>query len=133
MLDKRLETARIVIAVIGLLISIYLATYSSLNIPLYCSNSGVVNCERVLTSIYSTTFGIPNSYWGIAFFVAVIVLIYLKKPILLFLLSGVGVGFVVYFIYLEYTIGSICIYCTGVHIITAALFLISLVEMRDVH
>jgi uncharacterized membrane protein len=37
----------------------------------------------------------------------------------------VGMGFVVYLIYAELTIGSICEYCTGVHIVTFLLFCIT--------
>ena len=38
----------------------------------------------------------------------------------------VGMGFVMYLIYAElYQIGSICEYCTGVHIVTFLLFCIT--------
>jgi uncharacterized membrane protein len=35
----------------------------------------------------------------------------------------VGIGFVLYLVYAElFTIGSICLYCTSVHVITFLLF-----------
>jgi uncharacterized membrane protein len=37
----------------------------------------------------------------------------------------VGMGFVMYLIYAELQIGSICEYCTGVHIVTFLLFCIT--------
>ena len=37
----------------------------------------------------------------------------------------VGMGFVMYLIYAELQIGSICEYCTGVHVVTFLLFCIT--------
>ncbi len=37
-------------------------------------------------------------------------------------------GFVMYLIYAEFQIGSICEYCTGVHIVTFLLFCITVVS-----
>ena len=38
----------------------------------------------------------------------------------------VGIGFVLYLVYAElFTIGSICLYCTSVHVITFLLFVLT--------
>lgn len=128
---KRLQNARLIFAVAGLLISLYLAASALFNVPVSCPNSQLINCERLLTSVYSKTFGISNTYLGVAYFVAVLVLSFAKKPILLALLTTAGMGFVAYFVYLEYQIGSICIWCTGVHVCALALFLISIYEIGE--
>lgn len=132
LLSKRLENARIILAVIGLIISVYLATYSSLNLPLSCPQGTIINCDKVLASLYATTFGVPNPIFGILFFTSVLASAKMRKALILLLINSVGIGFVIYYIYSEYQIGSICLYCTGVHIVTILLFLISLVEMQGV-
>jgi uncharacterized membrane protein len=128
-LGKRLQNARMLLAALGLLISIYLAVSSSLNIQVACPSTQLINCSRVLSSLYSTTFGVPNTYYGILFFVLVLVFSYIKQPELLALLNAGGLGFMLYFLYSEYRLGSICLYCTAVHVITFALFLISVYEI----
>ena len=40
----------------------------------------------------------------------------------------VGMGFVMYLIYAEFQIGSICEYCSGVHLVTFLLFCITVVS-----
>jgi len=40
----------------------------------------------------------------------------------------VGMGFVMYLIYAEFQIGSVCEYCSGVHLVTFLLFCITLVS-----
>ena len=39
----------------------------------------------------------------------------------------VGMGFVMYLIYAEFQIGSVCEYCSGVHIVTFLLFCLTVV------
>ncbi len=129
MISKRLDTARIILAVMGLIISIYLAASADLNLPVTCPNGQVINCGKVLNSLYAQSFGIPNTYYGILFFLLVLALAYIKKQELLALLSAIGMGFVFYFLYAEYQLGAICIYCTGVHIVTLAIFAISVFEI----
>ena len=40
----------------------------------------------------------------------------------------VGMGFVMYLIYAEFQIGSVCEYCSGVHVVTFLLFCITVVS-----
>ncbi len=118
----------LIIAIIGLLISIYLVIlrYTSI-LPLDCPDKGIINCSNVLNSKYSTILGVPNAVLGLVFFVAEIIAIekYFGKDEML-LLSSIGLVFVAYFILAEYMIGNICLFCTGVHACTLALFLISI-------
>jgi len=127
---KTLAYTRIVIAAIGLLTSAYLAIIATFNVPAACPNIGPISCETVLSSSYAKIFGAPNGYLGIAFFLIVLSLIYLNKPEYLALFNAVGIGFVIYFVYAEYRIGSICPYCTLVHACVLALLALSVYELR---
>jgi uncharacterized membrane protein len=128
-LGKRLWYARIALAIIGLLSSVYLSYSAAFDVQVACPTAGVINCGAVLNSVYAKTFGIPNGYLGVLFFAAVLALIYLKRAEPLAVLNAIGIGFVIYFVHAEYVLGSICVYCTIVHICTAALLAISLYEI----
>jgi uncharacterized membrane protein len=127
-----LQLATLVLALAGLGVSAYLTvahfTESTL---LGCSESGLVNCTKVTTSPQSYVFGIPVAVLGLAFYVAAVALMSpwawrsSRREVHLIRLASVvvGVGFVLYLIYAElFIIGSICLYCTSVHVITFVLF-----------
>ena len=127
-----LQLATFVLALAGLGVSTYLTvahfTESSL---LGCSESGLVNCTKVTTSPQSYVFGIPVAVLGLAFYVAAVALMSpwawrsSRREVHLIRLASVlvAVGFVIYLIYAElFIIGSICLYCTSVHVITFLLF-----------
>ena len=127
-----LQLTTFVLALAGLGVSTYLTvahfTESAL---LGCSESGVVNCTKVTTSPQSYVFGIPVAILGLAFYVAAVALMSpwawrsSRREVHLIRLASVmvGVGFVLYLIYAElFIIGSICLYCTSVHVITFLLF-----------
>jgi uncharacterized membrane protein len=100
---------------------------------LVCVNAGPISCEAVLTSAQSVVFGIPVPVFGIIFF---IVLGALCTPgawqssrarihQLRLLVVIVGMFTVLYLISTElFTIKKICLWCTGVHLVTFALFVI---------
>jgi uncharacterized membrane protein len=127
-----LQLTTFMLALAGLGVSTYLTvahfTESAL---LGCSESGVVNCTKVTTSPQSYVFGIPVAVLGLAFYVAAVALMSpwawrsSRREVHLIRLVSVmvGVGFVLYLIYAElFIIGSICLYCTSVHVITFLLF-----------
>jgi uncharacterized membrane protein len=118
----------------GLGVSIYLTiahfTESAL---IGCSESGLVNCTKVTTSPQSYVFGIPVAVLGLAFYVFAVAIMspwawrsrWRPREIALVRLASVvvGIGFVIYLIYAELlVIGSICLYCTSVHVLTFILF-----------
>ena len=119
------------IAAIGFIISVYLTIIRYTSVSVACPDVGVINCENVLTSQYSTIFGIPNSVLGVIFFAinAVVIWKYFGNDQMI-IFNGIGFAFVLYYMWSEYVIGSICIYCTGVHICTIALLLISIIYYR---
>lgn len=119
-----------IIGVLGLLVAIYLTLYHYAGIPLVCSEQGVINCNSVLNSSYAILFGVPIAVYGVIFFMVELAVIHLagKKKDWVVLYNTLGLGFVAYLLYAEYMLGEICIYCTAIHIITLALFILSFFE-----
>jgi uncharacterized membrane protein len=127
-----LPITSLTIAVLGLGASIYL-TYEHFtqNATFACQANSVVDCLAVTTSPQSKMFGIPVAVLGLVFYVGII-------PLLLpvawrvntrlmrngrIAAVGIGVLFVFYLVYVElFDVRKICEWCTGVHILTIALF-----------
>ena len=135
---RPLATGAISLAGIG--ISIYLLIVHYQPSALVCSTNGVVNCEKVLTSPQSVIFGIPVPIYGLAFFVAMTALSlpaawrsrspWLARARLAAVV--VGMGMVIYLISQEaLTLHAICLWCTSVHVLTFALFLIVITGWED--
>jgi uncharacterized membrane protein len=130
-----LQIATFVLALAGLGVSIYLTIAHFTESALAgCSESGLVNCTKVTTSPQSYVFGIPVAVLGLAFFVFAVVIMSpwawraSRREIHLARIASlvVGIGFVLYLVYAElFTIGSICLYCTSVHVITFLLFVLT--------
>jgi uncharacterized membrane protein len=131
-----LQVTSMVLAVIGLAISAY-ETYAHFNgnhLAGCPTGGGTFNCAAVITSSQSMVFGvIPVAILGLAFYVVAVPLFSpwgwrLERRAVhqLRLASAIaGMGFVMYLIYAELQIGSICEYCTGVHVVTFLLFCIT--------
>jgi uncharacterized membrane protein len=131
-----LRWATFVLALAGLGVSIYLtyAHYTESALAGCTETTGVVNCGKVTTSAQSVVFGIPVAVLGLAFYVFAVAIMspwawkarrrevgWLRLASLV-----VGIGFVLYLIYAElFDIGSICLYCTSVHVITFVLFVLT--------
>jgi uncharacterized membrane protein len=130
-----LQITTFLLALAGLGVSIYLTIAHFTESALAgCSESGLVNCTKVTTSAESYAVGIPVAVLGLAFFVfgAVIMSPWAwratRREIHLARIASlvVGIGFVLYLLYAElFTIGSICLYCTSVHVITFLLFVLT--------
>ena len=118
----------------GLGVSIYLTiAHFNTAVTLACPATSTVNCEKVTTSPQSYAFGIPVAVLGLAFYVFLAVANSpwawrVTWPPLRWARIGsivVGIVFVLYLIYTElFTIGAICLWCTSVHVITFALFVL---------
>ena len=130
-----LQITTLVLALAGLGVSIYLTIAHFTESALAgCSESGLVNCTKVTTSPESYVFGIPVAVLGLAFFVFGVAIMSpwawqaARREIHLARIASlvVAIGFVLYLIYAElFTIGSICLYCTSVHVITFVLFVLT--------
>jgi uncharacterized membrane protein len=128
-----MQLATFLLALAGLGVSIYLtiAHFTESTLAGCTETSGLVNCTKVTTSAESYVFGIPVAVLGLAFFVFAVAIMSpwawrsTRREVHLVRLASVvvGVGFVLYLLYAElFMIGSICLYCTSVHVITFALF-----------
>ena len=117
----------------GLAISLYLTVVHFQPEALACSGGGAVDCARVLTSGESYFLGIPVAILGLGQYAVMCVL---NSPWAWrrpqrwiaqarFALAFVGFGFILWLISAEaLIIHKICLWCTGVHLITLALLII---------
>ncbi len=118
----------------GLGVSIYLTiAHFNTTVTLACPATSTVNCEKVTTSPESYAFGIPVAVLGLAFylFLAVVNSPWVWRvtwPPLRWARIGslvAGIVFVLWLVYAElFKIGAICLWCTAVHVITFALFVL---------
>ncbi|MEP6650050.1 MAG: vitamin K epoxide reductase family protein [Lapillicoccus sp.] len=118
--------------VLGLAVSAYLTfEHYTGSTTLACPASGAVDCAKVTSSAWSSILGIPVAPLGLVFFVVMLVLC---RPSLLRRRStaldvarlgfcGVGLLMALYLLWAElFQIHAICLWCTGVHILTFLLF-----------
>lgn len=114
--------------VLGLAVSVYL-TYEHYtgSTTLACPATGAIDCARVTASAWSSILGIPVAPLGVVFFVVMLVLC--RPPLLrrddrrldLARLGFCGVGLLtaLYLLWAElFQVHAICLWCTGVHILT---------------
>ncbi len=119
------------VAGIGVAFYLTLAHFSA-GIQLGCPLSGgAINCEAVTRSAESYVFGIPVSLLGLIYFVVMtgfsLPVVWRSKVRVVaqarLALAIAGIGFVCYLVYSElFVIGKICLWCTGVHVLTLILF-----------
>lgn len=125
---KASEKAIVALSVIGLAVTAYLILYHYSAVQLYCPSDNVlVNCTKVLNSSYSVVVGVPLPILGFIFFALELAMFFgskAKEPLIL--LNAAGIATVLVLMYLEYVLGSICAWCTVVHALVVALFIISL-------
>ncbi len=100
---------------------------------LACSDTGIVNCFKVTTSAQSYFLHVPVAVLGLANFVIMVIL---NSPwvwkmrnywvqVARFALAIGAMIFVLWLVYAELIIiNNICLWCTGVHVVTFALFVV---------
>lgn len=131
-----LAPTTLVLSVLGLTDSAYL-TYEHFtgSTSLACSDSGAVDCTKVTTSEWSSIVGIPVALLGLLFFVAMTALclpaVWRRTTATLDNVrigaAGIGLLMVFYLLWAEFVkIHAICLWCTGVHVITFVLFFVLL-------
>jgi uncharacterized membrane protein len=125
--------ATLALSIVGLGIATYLTITHFDKVALVCSDNGTINCAKVTTSPQSEIVGIPVAMLGLFFFVPMIALclpvawrsadrrIHLAR----LALAVTGVGMIIYLIIAElFIIKAICLWCSGVHLVTFILFVI---------
>jgi uncharacterized membrane protein len=128
----------LVLCVLGLLDAAYLTfEHYTASSTLACSENGAINCLKVTTSTYSKVLGVPVALLGLLFFVAMTVLCLpqmwraAQPAIHRLRLAAVIIGMlsVLYLLWAElFKIDAICLFCTGVHVLTFALFALVVIE-----
>jgi len=130
-------------SLIGAGIAIYLTFEHYQLVPLACSNNGLVNCTRVLSSPYSVIPGtsLPITIPGLAWCVVMAALatagLYaglqsLWLRLAQFAWSLVGILTVLYLVYIEIVrLHTICAWCTALHVLILVIFLVTLVQLQS--
>jgi uncharacterized membrane protein len=128
------------IGLAGIGVSIYVTILHYAHIAPICSDSGAINCTRVLTSPQSVFLGIPVPLYGLAFFIGMFVLsipqLWWTKlwwiPWLRLVGSAVGILFALRLIYEElFVIRNLCLWCTGAHVLAFFMFIVIVTGWED--
>ncbi len=138
--DSRLRLTAIILSVLGMADSIYLAWIKLANATAACA--GIGDCESVNNSPYAEIAGIPISVLGAGAYLAMIVFLVMEPrgtfwkdnaPLAVFGMSLVGVLYSAYLTYVEVAIlHAICPYCVISAVLLVAILGISVVRLlRD--
>ena len=130
----RLTTFLVALAGLGVSTYLTIAHFTEATLAGCNETAGLVNCTKVTTSAQSYVFGIPVAVLGLAFYVFMVAIMSpwawraTRREVHLLRIASLiaGVGFVLYLLYAElFIIGSICLYCTSVHVLTFILFVLT--------
>ena len=136
-MDKKIWISSIVLAVIGLIDSIYLVWVKYTDQYALCGPIG--NCESVNTSQYSEIWGIPIALLGAGAYIVIIILLLLENrselmgeysPLIVFGISLIGVLYSIYLTYIEVAVlRAICPYCVISAVVLVLLLVLSTIRI----
>lgn len=134
-------TILFVLGIIGLITSGYL-TYLHFHEDeksgvCVIDQQGLSSCSIVNSSEFSKILGIPAGILGMAWFAIMLFLVWdvhRKKELInrLFYWNVIGLLSIMYFIYGEFVLRTVCTYCTVVHIVVVVSLIISVVMVRKI-
>lgn len=138
--NHRLRIFSVILAVIGLIDSIYLSWEKIFHVEVFCGGSG--DCQTVANSPYSEISGIPIAFLGVGVYIVIIALLYLEgrgtfwrqnSPLIIFGLTLAGTIYSIYLTYLEIAvIYAICPYCVISAVVMTLLFIVAIIRLfRD--
>lgn len=136
----------LVLSLLGVGITIYLTSVHYENVPLVCSEGGLVNCARVISSSYSVVPGttvpitIPGFGWCVVSASLALIGMFAttglwqrRIHVAQFVWTMSGLLVVLYLVYAEIVrLHTICAWCTALHILILLMFLITLVQLQSV-
>src|SRR6266702_1420721 len=142
---SRSQALLLALSLLGVGIAIYLTSVHYENIPLVCSESGLINCARVLSSSYSVVPGtslpitIPGFGWCVVSAVLAIAGLFATTElwqrrirIAQFAWALAGLLVILYLVYVEIVrLHTICSLCTALHVLILLMFLITLVQLQS--
>ena len=136
-MDKWLYRSSLVLAALGMLVSIYMTVYKLTENPNMCLGNG--GCSVVNSSKYAEVYGIPVAVVGIGGYLAILLLLLLEPrvpflasngPMIVFGLALIGFLFTVYLIYVELAlIHALCPFCVTSQITMTILFVLSVIRL----
>lgn len=100
-------------------------------VTLTCSDTGLINCQKVTTSAQSMVYGVPVAVLGLIWFVVMLGLSTpwaWRNPAPVVWMGRLawsigGIAMVLHLIYAElFQINAICLWCSAVHVLTLVLF-----------
>jgi uncharacterized membrane protein len=142
---SRSQVLLLALSFLGAGVSIYLTFVHYENVPLVCSESGLINCVRVLSSPYAVVPGtsLPVTIPGLGWCVVSAAL----ASTGLFAATGLwqhrirvaqfawalgGLLVVLYLVYVEIVrLHTLCAWCTALHVLILLMFLITLVQLQS--
>ena len=128
------------LALAGIGVSVYVTILHYAHVKPVCSDNGAIDCIKVLTSPQSVFLGIPVPVYGLFFFVVMFVACIPRLwrttlwwvPWARLAMSAVGIVFALRLIYEElFVIRSLCLWCTGAHVLSFAMFVIIVTGWED--
>lgn len=142
---SRCQALLLVLSLLGVGITIYLTSVHYENVPLVCSETGLINCTRVISSSYSVVPGttlpitIPGFGWCVVSAALAVAGLFASRGfwqsrirVAQFAWASAGLLVVLYLVYVEIVrLHTICAWCTALHVIILLVFLISLVQMQS--
>ena len=128
------------LALVGLFVAIYLTLYKIGVIGQLVCAAG--SCETVQTSRWAIFLGAPVAAWGVGFYVVVLALAVAgtterwedspQLSLAMLLVTGWGALFSLWLTGLElFVIHAICQWCVGSAVIALSLFVVSLLDWRE--
>ncbi|MHB1534089.1 MAG: vitamin K epoxide reductase family protein [Acidimicrobiales bacterium] len=133
--------AGLTVSLAGLAVAAYLTVaHYTTAVTLACPDTGVINCQKVTTSSYSEVAGVPVALLGLIFFTVMVPLQTppawrTQRPVIRAGRLGLAVGgmaMVLWLVYAElFRLDAICLYCSAVHVLTFALFVIVVVATTN--
>lgn len=138
-MDYKLRVTSLVLAILGLLDSIYLVWVKYTGMYALCGPIG--NCESVNTSQYSEVFGIPIALLGAGAYLIMIIFLMLESlgsiwkeygPLIVFGISLIGVLYSIYLTYIEVAVlKAICPYCVISAVILVVILVLSAIRLSS--
>lgn len=130
----------IILAVLGVLVAGYLAWAELTGNETVCADTGLINCETVQTSAYSSVFGIPVALLGVLGFIGILALLLLEDQVpflaaygrtLVFGAALFGMLFQAYLTVIEATVlEAWCQWCVASFVLVTLIFAISAYRLR---
>ncbi|MBI5401694.1 vitamin K epoxide reductase family protein [Candidatus Wolfebacteria bacterium] len=126
-----------VLSFVGFLNALYLFVKKIFGSPITCYI--FKGCEAVTNSPYSLIFGIPLSFFGVLFYLAIFLVSVryfqtqnVKLFKIIFYFACLGLLFALYYLFLQiFVIKALCVYCLVSAAVSVGLFITGLISLKN--